>query len=333
MLFNDDVVRLFVNPPTPACAAAARNPGTSSRPRGTVRCSRHAGRRGGIHLSLMVGTVALLSYRHAQCRFSAPIAPSSCCPRLQDYKPAASLSKRTNRKFFLDTRLTLAIEPLPMEHTAPAAPDDASPDPQQDHPAITLSTNVDLLLHAARILLTYGRHLIETIGRRSTTPSFNAIAANFGTANLSTILAHLKRGILRAAALERVLLARAATGRDIDFVERHTRAPAAEPAAADAQPEPSAPTPTTRRHAPRPSRPAGWDDPELFMPTLEDLERQVRRRPIGRTMLKICLDLAVVPGFCHTQFWNELFELITYFGSNVNQLMQEKARRREAFAN
>jgi hypothetical protein len=77
----------------------------------------------------------------------------------------------------------------------------------------------------------------------------------------------------------------------------------------------------------------GWDDPELFMPTLQELERQVRRHPIGRTILHICLDLGVVPGFCHSAFWNELFELITHFGSNVSKVMEEKTRRRRAFAN
>jgi hypothetical protein len=59
--------------------------------------------------------------------------------------------------------------------------------------------------------------------------------------------------------------------------------------------------------------------------------RQVRRRPIGRTILDICLDLAVVPAHCHAAFWNELFELITQFGSNVGRLMQEKTRRRVSF--
>jgi hypothetical protein len=223
-----------------------------------------------------------------------------------------------------------------MEHTTPAAPADTSSDPQQDLPATTLSTNVEFILHAARILLGYGRHLIDSIRHRSTAPNFNALAANFGTANLSTIIAHLKRGMLRAAALERVLLARAATGRDIDFVERRTRTPEAETAPMEAQPEPPVPTPTTvRKHTPRPSRPAGWDDPELFMPTLEDLERQVRRRPIGRTILDICLDLAVVPGLCHSAFWNELFDIMNWFGggNSVDRLMREKARRHEAFAN
>src|SRR5579859_716390 len=125
----------------------------------------------------------------------------------------------------------------------------ASPDPPT---ATTLPNNIASLLHAARTLLTYGRHLIDTVRHRAAAPNFNAIAACFGTANLSTILAHLHRGLLRAAALERVLLARAATGRDIDFVERRIPAPPPQPAPADA----AMPPPTPR--APRPSRTAGW---------------------------------------------------------------------------
>ncbi len=219
---------------------------------------------------------------------------------------------------------------MPLTETTP--PPASPPDPAQDHPATTLPNNIEVLLHAVGILLTYGRHLVDTVRQRATAPSFSAIAVCFGTANVPTILAHLNRGILRAVALERVLLARAATGKDIDFVEPRARAPQAQPAPAAAEPEHLTPQPLPiRERAPRPSRPAGWDNAELFMPTLEDLERQARRRPVGRTILDICLDLAVVPGFCHSAFWNELFELITYFGSNVSKLMQEKSSRWKAF--
>jgi hypothetical protein len=223
-----------------------------------------------------------------------------------------------------------------MNQDAPTTAVASPPDPAQDHPAPTPPNNIAVLLHAVGVLLTYGRHLIDTIRERAAAPNFDAIAACFGTANLATILAHLNRGILRAAALERLLLARAAAGRDIAFVERHTwttLVPEPDPSA-DTQPEQPPPKPpATHRHSSRLARPAGWDNPELFMPTLQDLERQVRRCPIGRTVLKICLDLSVVPGFCHGAFWNELFDIITLFGSNVSTIMTEKSRRRRAFAN
>ncbi|HTI84282.1 MAG TPA: hypothetical protein VL614_27845 [Acetobacteraceae bacterium] len=221
-----------------------------------------------------------------------------------------------------------------MEHAEPTSAVASPPDPAQDHPAPTLPHNIEVLLHAVGILLGYGRHLIDTVRHRATAPNFNAIAACFGTDNLPAIIAHLNRGILRAVALQRVLLARAATGKDIEFVERRTRPSQGEPAATEAQPgQHAAVLLPARRHAPRLSRPAGWNDPELFMPTLEDLERQARRRPIGRTIHDICLDLAVVPGFCHSAFWNELFDIMTYFGGSIATLMRQKARRRETFSN
>ena len=191
--------------------------------------------------------------------------------------------------------------------------------------------NIALLLHAVRILLDYGRHLLDTVRHRATAPNFNAIAACFGTANLSTILAHLNRGILRAAALERMLLARAATGRDIDVVEPpHPRATSHQPAAADAPNTAARPTP--RPQPPRHPAPPAGTIPNSSCPPSQDLERQVRRRPLGRTIFDICLDLAVVPGFCTGEFWNELFEIMHSSAAASPALMQQKSRREQAFA-
>ncbi len=68
------------------------------------------------------------------------------------------------------------------------------------------------------------------------------------------------------------------------------------------------------------------------MPTLEELERQVRRRPLGRTMVDICLDLGVVPGFCTGAFWNHMFEIMHCLGGSLATLMRERIRRADAFA-
>jgi hypothetical protein len=245
-----------------------------------------------------------------------------------------------------------------MEHTATATPCPASPDdPQSDRPGRTMPARIAALLHTVRIMLGFGRHLAETAKDRSASPDFNPIAACFGTGRVYAILAHLQRGLLRAAALERVLLERAARGRDIRITEprKHATAtpaapadpPAEQPAEQAAAPgdppadlpaDPPADAPAKQpaeapvaRKAPRPYRPIGWNDPELFMPTLEEFVAQVRRRPLGRTLVDICLDLAVVPGFCTGPFWNTLFDSIDLLGGSVATLMQEKARRQEAF--
>jgi hypothetical protein len=212
-----------------------------------------------------------------------------------------------------------------------------------------MPARIAAFLHTVRIMLGFGRHLAETATHRSASPDFNVIAACFGTGRLQTILAHLQRGLLRAAALERVLLARAARGRDISFTAPRGRAtaaptdspPAGQPAAdppieraaagqpADVPADQAVEAPIARK-APA-SRPAGWNDPELFMPTLEQFEAQVRRRPLGRTLVDICLDLAVVPGFCTGPFWNTLFDSIRLHGGSIATLMLEKTRRQEAF--
>ena len=211
---------------------------------------------------------------------------------------------------------------------APASPTD----PPQDQPGNPMPEYIAALLHAVSILLGYGRHLLSTVHHRATAPTFPTIAAAFGTANLSTILAHLNRGMLRAAALERFLLARAATGRDIEIVTRRTRTAETPSAPADAQAEPPAHQPARPKATARPSLPPGWDDPELFMPTPEELDRQVRRRAVGRTIAEICDDLAVVPGFCTPAFWNDLFQVIHYFGGSVTNVMRVKLHREQAFA-
>ena len=188
------------------------------------------------------------------------------------------------------------------------------------------------LLHVVRILLGFGRHLADTVTDRAAAPSFTSIAACFGTANLTVIIAHLQRAILRAVALERVLLARAASGRDVDFVEARSRAAATQPAPADAPANQQAEAPAAPTAASRQRRRCRRDDPADFhIPTLAELEAQVRRRPLGRTIVDICLDLAVVPGFCTAPFWDALFETMHWYGGSVAILLQERLRREEAF--
>ena len=212
-----------------------------------------------------------------------------------------------------------------------------------------MPARIAAMLHTVRVLLGFGRHLAETAKDRSASTDFNAIAVCFGTSRLYAILAHVQRGLLRAAALERVLLARAALGREIQFVfprERPTTPPPAPPDPPAAEPPANPPAAELSAEAPaeqpadapiapkpaRPSRPFGWNDPELFMPTPEQLEAQVRRRPLGRTIVDICLDLAVMPGFCTGPFWNTLFDSIRLHGGSVAVLMLEKVRREEAFS-
>ncbi len=212
-----------------------------------------------------------------------------------------------------------------MHQTAQTSETPPNPDPQQDRPALPC---IAFLLNVVRTLLGYGRQLDENLPAQAEHPRFPVLAAAFGTHDVRRILAHIQRGILRAMMLERYLLARAAQGRDIEPEQPPSPAEPAEVGALELKLRtPSQPGATARR---RPD--ADPDDPLHFaIPTLKELESQVRRRSVGRTIADICMDLGVTPAFCDGAFWNEVYEALLHFGANLEQFYGVQSHRREAF--
>ena len=168
-------------------------------------------------------------------------------------------------------------------------------------------------------------------GRIAALPRFPTLAVGFGTHDLRRILAHVQRGLLRAMMLERYLLARAAQGRDIEPT----------PIPGSAGPDAIAALnlkcrPQTERDA-KPRKPAtrsvaDSDDPLHFaIPSLEELEAQVRRRSIGRTVAEICMDLGISPAVCDGAFWFEISEVLRQFDGDFTHFHEVQTHRREAF--
>jgi len=228
-----------------------------------------------------------------------------------------------------------------MEHTAPTTSRPASPDPTQDRASRTMPERLAALLHVVRVLLGHGRRLVETVPERAANLEFAALAGVCGTYNVASILARLQRGILRAMALKRYLLARAAKGREIGFVYQRERTPAKPPT------EPSAGEPASGEAASEgagdraepgerggdekaPRRPA-FDPDDLRIPTPEELDAEVRRRPFGRTILAICMDLAVIPSFCTGTFWNQISDTLMNYGGSFTTLFKMREYRENSF--
>ena len=189
--------------------------------------------------------------------------------------------------------------------------------PPQDRPTRPVPEGIAAVLVLVRILLEYGRHLAATLDHRAAARSFSVIAQFFGTARVPEILARLARGILRATALERVLLARAARGRDLVVLQPRRRAERAAPQPAAAQQPPK----------PRPVRP---ELPEF--PTLEQLEADIRRRPIGHAMADICRDLGISPSLCEGRFWTALYCAIAWYRGNFAKYYKDIRGREVEFA-
>ncbi|HUB12285.1 MAG TPA: hypothetical protein VMB34_10030 [Acetobacteraceae bacterium] len=91
----------------------------------------------------------------------------------------------------------------------------ARPGPGTDRHSAAMPARIAEVLPVVQILADYGRHLLDTMEHRALWRGFATIAQFFGTAAVPVMLAHIQRGIMRAVALERVLRARAARGRDL----------------------------------------------------------------------------------------------------------------------
>ena len=216
-----------------------------------------------------------------------------------------------------------------MDQTAPHSASTEPPAPHQgDRPSTAVPTCIAAILSVVRVLLGYGKHLDQTLPDQAAHPRFPTLAAGFGTHDLRRILAHVQRGILRAMMLQQYLLARAAQGRDIE----PTQPPSpAEPAEIEAM-EMKLRAPAQPRTTPRRGPSTDPDDPLNFsIPTLKELESQVRRRSVGRTIAEICMDLGVTPSVCDGGFWHEVYQTLTHFGGKFEHFFGVQEHRREAF--
>jgi hypothetical protein len=189
---------------------------------------------------------------------------------------------------------------------------------------------IGAVLTVLRALVAHARHFAATAAARVAVPEFAAVAAVFGTYDVPVILNRVQRGILRALALQDYLLARAARGRNLRFawpprvaLQPHHRPPP--------RPAPAVRAVRTSKVQPDPAL-LGPEDPGAYrLPTQEELAAWVRRRPVGRTMTYICLDLGLVPCLCDGIFWNRVEKVLRRYGGSLNRLYQVRAVREATF--
>ncbi len=180
------------------------------------------------------------------------------------------------------------------------------------------------------LFYTPARHFAATAATRVSAPEFATAAAVFGTYDLPPILHRVQRGMLRALALRDYLLARAARGHDLRFAWP----PRVELLPHHRPPPRPAPAPRARPLPPRRPDPALLDpgDPAASrLPTPEELAAEVRRRPVGRTIAYICLDLGIAPGLCAGEFWTQVEKTLRRYGGSLDRLYRIRARREESF--
>ena len=209
-----------------------------------------------------------------------------------------------------------------MTRTAPTTPTPTKPRP--------IPGRIGAVLNVLAVLIAHARHFAATAAARVSAPEFATAAAVFGTYDLPTILHRMQRGMLRALALQQYLFARAARGCNLRF---------AWPPRVELQPHHRPPAKPARRPRSEPLPPRRPDpalldqgDPDASrLPTPEELAAEVRRRPVGRTIAYICMDLGIAPGLCDGDFWTQVEKTLRRYGGSLSRLYQVRARREETF--
>ena len=196
------------------------------------------------------------------------------------------------------------------------------PDPSRDRGSETLPDGIAYLLCVVRILLIYGRRLTQIATDRGAEPPFATVAALCGTHDISIILARIQRGILRLLALEAYLTKRSLKGRDIVVRVTLPRLPSPPPL----PPEPAPDVPAEAR-----KRRTAYDPNSAHIPTIEELDAEVRRTAIGRTIARVCMDLAVAPAFCTGEVWNAILETIQFCGGSFQTVCAVRTEREKTF--
>ena len=236
--------------------------------------------------------------------------------------------------------------------------------PSKERPGKPTPARISEILAVLSVLAGYGRHLVQTLEQRAVARGFATIARFFGTVAFDTILAHVQRGLMRAIALERLLLRRAARGHDLRIPSPRAQSdsePPAEDARATGQtaepappaeltPEPDAAAQAAVAHeavareaaaaeaaaseaGERLARRIARNEPLSLatLPSMEAIEAEVRRSPVGRTIAAICRDLGISPALCEGTFWNRLFDAIRLYRGSLPSLVLEVKRREQRF--
>jgi len=201
---------------------------------------------------------------------------------------------------------------------------------------------IEAVLAVLSILTSYGLHLVKTLEQRASRRSFATIARFFGTAALDTIMAHVRRGLMRAIALDRMLKARAGRGRDLQVLAPHPgrESPEKEPET-EGSAVPKAPTPAqiaaaeaaALKAGERLARHVAANEPLTLqnLPRMAAIEAEVRRSPIGRTIAAICRDLGISASLCDGMFWNAVCDAVEWYRGSLGNLVLGIHQRERTF--
>jgi hypothetical protein len=191
---------------------------------------------------------------------------------------------------------------------AAALPDqpDPLPDRAPEPAAVTAPPprRTGRLLGLLRKLVDYGKDLAHTLQQRTAATALFAVALNFGTRDITLILARITRGLRLANALE---------ARMVSHPPREVAASAPVPAPSDRAQRVTKPA---ERRAGRAA--AGL----ALVPTAEEIAAALRHRSAAAVIADICRDLGIAPAH---PLWGEVMTVLAEHGVNIVALVKSVA--------
>ena len=182
----------------------------------------------------------------------------------------------------------------------------APPDPDRCVAAPTALPRVGSLLRAVRLLVEYGTALIATLQQRNCLERCTMAMMDFGTRDLTLIIARIKCGLLRAAALEERLGRLVARGVDLPV-------PPVRPLA-----EASGATRAAGKRKTSAARAALL----AALPSAEEIAAQVRTQSLGVIIADICRDLGLMAGAMDARIWDALEDAAAEGGFDLCRLIR-----------
>jgi hypothetical protein len=182
----------------------------------------------------------------------------------------------------------------------------SQPAPRRTGKDVPIPSRIGQVLTLVRWLFDYGKVLLATLQQPPPAPDFVILAAPFGTLDPAVITARILCALRRIIALEARLQQHAATGRDLVVASLYQRA--------------------ARKRTPCEAQEPVEETPE-GLPTMEQIEAEVRRKPIGRIIADICRDLGITPGVLSRATLNEVIAAIAGYGGSYARYCRDMMKR------
>lgn len=199
----------------------------------------------------------------------------------------------------------------------PNAPSSAEPAKPPEHTGgKVVPEGIARFLTLLHWIIGYGKTLADTFHQHASDACLREfVDSRFRTTDLNVVFARIKRGLMLALALEKKLLRRAATGRDIVETPVRSSMPA-----------------TRRSGTPRQRgtvrRTNVIDLPLDRLPTAEEIADELRRRPFGAVLVDICRCLGILPGDLTNAQQDELLHMVTRYGGSMFVLVFKDLKAR-----